>query len=89
MKEFIHIQDYLVSPETLEPWHQDNPELAADNLNQIFHMIYDRADENMESELLNELIEKAYVLLSQSDDLTELESEEIFEWVEQFLANEL
>lgn len=88
MKEFIHIQDYLVGPESLEEWHE-NAELAADNLNHVFHTIYDLADEDIDSDKLNEIIEKAYVLLSQSEDLTDLEIDELSEWVELHLSNEL
>lgn len=89
MKEFVAIQDYLFEADALSQWHEDS-ETAADNLNIALHFIYERSDENIESNQLIERIENAIALLSHDEYLTDFEdTEEISDWVEQFLNEQL
>ncbi|NTS76065.1 hypothetical protein HR060_04215 [Catenovulum sp. SM1970] len=89
MKEFVEIHDFLASPSSLSDWHED-AELAADNLNIALHFIYERSDENIDANRLAELLENAFVLLSQNEYLSEFENtDEISDWVEQYLNDQL
>ncbi|WAJ69291.1 hypothetical protein [Catenovulum adriaticum] len=85
MKELISVHHYLVGADDLADWHENN-ELAADNYNQVIHTVYQMADDDIETEQLEGLLEQVWHALAADEYLSEFEDEsEIMLWVETFL----
>lgn len=88
MKELVELNDFLVLPDELMQWHE-NAELAADNLNLALHCIFNKADQDVEPEQLEQLLINASQALAADDYLVEFENEdEIAEWVDLFIFSQ-
>ncbi|GLP98073.1 hypothetical protein [Paraferrimonas sedimenticola] len=81
MKEFISIQSYLVSPLDIGDWDGEE-DLAADILNRIYHTVYARADEDIDTGLLEELLEAVWSYWQHNPGLTELDEDEVDAFVD-------
>ena len=55
MKEIIVIHDYLVTESIVGDWDGEE-ELVAERINEIYHLIYDLAEEDIEPEILAQLL---------------------------------
>lgn len=86
MKEFVVIHDYLVSEAVVGDW-DGNEELVAENLNEIYHTLYDYAEEDIEPEVLNQLLALVWENWIGQDALAEIESSDISDWCQNLLAN--
>ncbi|WP_017445987.1 hypothetical protein [Gayadomonas joobiniege] len=86
MKESLSIHEFLVDPQDLAEQHEDF-ELAADNYNQIVHLLYQTADDEIAAAELNAWLESLWFSLAADEYLTEFEDEnEMMLWVENFIA---
>jgi len=86
MKEFVIIHDYLVSEEVVGDW-DGNEELAAEKINQIYHTLYDMAEEDIAPEELEPLIALVWDNWIGQDVLPELSDDEIIDWCQHVLMN--
>lgn len=86
MKEFIVIHDYLVSEEVVGDWDGDE-ELVCEKINEIYHTLYDYAEEDIAPEELTQLLELVWDHWIGQDVLPELESEDISDWCHNILTN--
>jgi hypothetical protein len=86
MKEFVVIHDYLVSEAVVGDW-DGNEELVAENLNEIYHTLYDYAEEDIEPEILSQLLALVWENWIGQDALAEIESSDISDWCQNLLAN--
>lgn len=86
MKEFIVIHDYLVSEEVVGDW-DGNEELACEKINEIYHTLYDYAEEDIAPEELTQLLELVWEHWIGQEALPELESEDISDWCQHLLSN--
>ena len=86
MKEFVVIHDYLVSEAVVGDW-DGNEELVAENLNEIYHTLYDYAEEDIEPEELSDLLALVWENWIGQDALAEIESSDISDWCQNLLAN--
>lgn len=86
MKESLSVHEFLVDAQDLAEQHE-NSELAADNYNQIVHLLYQAADPEIPAAELNAWLESLWFTLAADDYLTEFEDEhEMMLWVENFIA---
>jgi len=86
VKEFVVIHDYLVSEAVVGDW-DGNEELVAERINEIYHMIYDLAEEDIETEELENLLALVWDNWIGQDALPELESDDIHDWCRHVLEN--
>ncbi len=86
MKEFVVIHDYLVSEEVVGDW-DGNEELVAERINEIYHMIYDLAEEDIETEELERLLALVWDNWIGQEALPEIESDDIHDWCRHVLDN--
>jgi hypothetical protein len=86
MKEFVVIHDYLVSEAVVGDWDGEE-ELVAENLNEIYHTLYDYAEEDIEPEVLSELLALVWEHWIGQDALAEIESADISDWCQNLLTN--
>lgn len=86
MKEFVVIHDYLVSQEVVGDWDGQEEEVV-ERINEIYHTMYDLADENIETEVLEQLLALVWETWIGREDLAELESNDIYDWCKHVLDN--
>jgi len=86
MKEFVVIHDFLVSEAVVGDW-EGQEEHVAENLNEIYHTLYDYAEEDIEPEVLNQLLALVWEHWIGQDALAELESDDISDWCQHVLQN--
>ena len=55
MKEFVVIHDYLVTEAIVGDWDGEE-EIVAEKVNEIYHTLYDLAEEDIETEILERLL---------------------------------
>ena len=76
MKELVTIHSYLADPEGVGDWEGEE-ELAADNLNRLYHAVYDAADDDMDPASLEAMLETIWPYWQHNPELTELDDEMI------------
>ncbi|SET11412.1 hypothetical protein [Thalassotalea agarivorans] len=86
MKEFVVIHDYLVSAEVVGDWDEQE-DLAAERINEIYHTLYDLAEEDIPTEQLTGLLGLVWDNWIGQETLVELESEDIYDWCRHVLEN--
>lgn len=86
MKEFVIIHDYIVSEAVVGDW-DGQEELVAEQLNEIYHMLYHLAEEDIEVEVLSQLLEQVWETWIGQDCLPDLETDDIYSWCRQVLDN--
>lgn len=87
MKEFVVIHDYLVTEAVVGDW-DGQEEVVAERVNEIYHTLYDLAEEDIETEILERLLALIWdTWIGQQDVLPDLESEDIYEWCRHVLDN--
>ncbi len=87
MKEFVVIHDYLVSEAVVGDW-EGQEELVAENINEIYHTLYDYAEEDIEPERLHQLLALVWEHWIGQDALAEIESNDISDWCQHVLQNQ-
>ena len=86
MKEFVDIHDYLVTEAIVGDWDGDE-ELVAERVNEFYHTLYDLAEEDIETEILERLLALIWDAWIGQDELPDLESEDIYDWCRHVLEN--
>lgn len=86
MKEFVVIHDYLVSEEVVGDW-DGNEEQVTENINQIYHTLYDFAEEDIEKEQLLTLLELVWEHWIGQESLADLETDDINDWCHHVMVN--
>lgn len=86
MKEFVDIHDYLVTEAIVGDWDGDE-EIVAERVNEFYHTLYDLAEEDIETEILERLLALIWDAWIGQDELPDLESEDIYDWCRHVLEN--
>jgi len=86
MKEFVDVRDYIVSDAVVGDWDGEE-ELVAERFNDILHTLYDMAEEDIETEVLERLLTMVWHYWIGQAELPELEIDEILDWCQHVLRN--
>ena len=86
MKEFVDVHYFLVSEAVVGDWDGEE-ELVAERLNEIFHVLYDMAEEDIDTEVLERLLTMVWHHWIGQPALPELETDEILDWCQHVLQN--
>jgi len=86
MKEFVVIHDYLVTEEIVGDW-DGQEEIVAERINEIYHTLYDLAEEDIETEILEQLLALIWDNWIGQEELPDLESEDIYDWCRHVIDN--
>lgn len=86
MKELVVIHDYLVSESVVGDWDGEE-EQVTENINQIYHTLYDMAEDDIEPEVLIQLLELVWENWIGQDALAEIEQDDISDWCYHLLLN--
>ncbi|OUR62299.1 hypothetical protein A9Q74_05505 [Colwellia sp. 39_35_sub15_T18] len=86
MKEFVVIHDYLVTEAIVGDW-EGQEEIVAEKVNEIYHTLYDLAEEDIDTEELEQLLALVWDAWIGQDVLPDLESEDIYDWCRHLLEN--
>ena len=86
MKEFVVIHDFLVAESIVGDW-DGQEEQVAERMNEIYHTLYDLAEEDIEPEVLNQLLELVWETWIGQDVLPDLETDDIYDWCRHMLDN--
>ncbi|SDJ70857.1 hypothetical protein SAMN04488540_11227 [Ferrimonas sediminum] len=81
MKELVTIHSYLVDAEGIGDWEGEE-EIAADNLNRLYHAVYDAADDDMEPASLESMLDAIWPYWQHNPELVELDDDMIAGFVE-------
>ena len=79
----IHVT--LATLEDMEFW-EDQAEEAADRLNSLLHMLYEKADEDIDSVSLENMIQYIWENWREDSHLLDIDEDDLYDWVDQLLA---
>lgn len=85
MKYSVDIHVVLATHADMDD-HHDEPDEAADKLNFILHSLYDRADDDIETERLEKLLHYVWESWQHDRSLIDLDDDELLDWVDHTLA---
>ncbi|MGB0216018.1 MAG: hypothetical protein ACPF9E_11255 [Alteromonas oceani] len=85
MKHMVDIQVVLATWQDMEDVFED-PDEAAERLNTVLHMVYDRAEEDIETERLEKLLAHTWSFWHQDDNLLYVNDDDLLDWVDHLLA---
>jgi hypothetical protein len=85
MKYNVDIHVVLSTYEDMEDNH-DDPDEASERLNFVLHAMYDRADEDIETHRLEQLLQHGWESWQQDKHLLEIDDDELLDWVDHALA---
>ena len=85
MKDSVDIHVVLATTNDMDERHED-PAEAAERLNFILHAVYDRAEEDIETERLERILHYTWEQWQQNRSLLEIEDDELLDWVDHTLA---
>lgn len=86
MKEFVVIHDYLVTESIVGDWDGEE-EIVAEKVNEIYHTLYDLAEEDIETEILEQLLALVWDTWIGQDVLPDVETDDIYDWCRHVLDN--
>jgi DNA-binding ferritin-like protein (Dps family) len=86
MKEFVVIHDFLVSEAVVGDWDGQEEEVA-ERINEIYHTLYQMAEEDIEVEVLTQLLDLVWDTWIGQDVLPDLETDDIYDWCQHLLDN--
>ena len=86
MKEFVVIHDYLVTEAIVGDW-DGQEEQVVEKINEFYHTFYDLAEEDIETEVLEQLLALIWDTWIGQDELPDLASEDIYDWCRHVLEN--
>ncbi len=86
MKEFVVIYDYLVSEAVVGDW-EGQEEVVAERINEIYHTLYNLAEEDIAPEHLTQLLELVWDTWIGQEELPDLDMEDIYDWCRHVLEN--
>ncbi|BBO27771.1 MAG: hypothetical protein VX066_11120 [Pseudomonadota bacterium] len=85
MKHLIDIQVVLATWQDMEDVFEE-PDEAAERLNTILHMVYDRAEEDISVERLEGLLSHTWSIWHQDENLLYVNDDDLLDWVDHLLA---
>lgn len=85
MKDNVDIHVVLATADDMDDYHTD-PHEAAERLNFILHAVYDRADEDIETQRLERILHYSWEQWHQNGSLLDIEDDELLDWVDHTLA---
>ncbi|WP_440877438.1 hypothetical protein [Thalassotalea sp. PLHSN55] len=86
MKEFVVIHDYLVSEAVVGDW-EGQEEIVAEKINELYHTLYDLAEEDISPEILTSLLALVWDTWIGQDALPDVETDDIYDWCRHVLEN--
>jgi len=86
MKEIVVVHDFLVSEAVVGDW-EGQEEDVAEKMNEIYHTLYDLAEEDISVEVLNQLLDLVWDTWIGQDVLPDLETDDIYDWCRHVLEN--
>ncbi|WP_448212993.1 hypothetical protein [Colwellia sp. MEBiC06753] len=86
MKEFIVIHDYLVSEAVVGDWDGEE-ELVAERINEIYHAIYDMAEDDIDPAELSKLLDLVWDTWIGQEELPDIDIDDIYDWCRHVLSN--
>lgn len=81
MKEVIQIHTYLMDASEVGEW-EGQEALAAENINLLFHAVYDRADHDIEVTQLEQMLESVWPNWQYNPQLLELDDDMVYAFVD-------
>lgn len=85
MKQLIDIHVVLATPADMDVWEEQADE-AAEKLNMILHMLYDGADEDIETQKLENLLQHVWENWLEDSHLLDIDEVDLRDWVDHLLA---
>lgn len=85
MKHLVDIHVALATADDMDYW-EDQAEEAADKLNSMLHLLYDHADEDIDSASLENMIQYIWENWRQDGHLLDIDEDDLHDWVDQLLA---
>jgi hypothetical protein len=85
MKNNVDVHVVLSTWEDMED-HHDEPDEASERLNMILHMMYDRAEEDIETERLEGLLAFVWSIWHKDANLLDVNEDDLLDWVDHQLA---
>jgi|TARA_B110000238_G_scaffold196701_1_gene237953 DNA-binding ferritin-like protein (Dps family) len=86
MKELVVVHDFLVSEAVVGDW-EGQEEDVAEKMNEIYHTLYDLAEEDISVEVLTQLLDLVWDTWIGQDVLPDLETDDIYDWCRHVLEN--
>ncbi|GAA0851985.1 hypothetical protein [Aliiglaciecola litoralis] len=85
MKNLIDIHVVLATAEDMDHWDDEAAE-AAEKLNVILHMVYDQADDDIETTRLENVLQHVWENWREDAYLMEIDENDLHDWVDHLLA---
>ena len=86
MKSLIDIHVVLATPADMDNW-DDNAEQAADRLNDLLFMLYQRADDAIAVHTLERMLQNIWEVWHQDPHLLDIDSGDLSDWVDHLLSS--
>lgn len=86
MKDMVNIQDYLVNEFEIGDWDGDE-ELVADKINELLHYCWDRIPDDMDTQLIERMLEGVWENLRGDTVLLDCELDELQQWLVTYMRN--
>jgi len=86
MKHLLDIHTVLSTEQDMLDMH-DDPYQASEKLNTVLHMVYDRADEDIELESLENMIADTWEYWHKHTYLVDIEVDDLLDWVDHLVNN--
>jgi DNA-binding ferritin-like protein (Dps family) len=86
MKEFVDIHDYLVTETIVGDWDGQEEEVTS-RVNEIYHTLYDLAEEDIETEILEQILALVWDTWIGQESLPDLDTEDIYDWCRHVIEN--
>jgi methionine salvage enolase-phosphatase E1 len=84
MKDFVDIHTVLSTPDDMEDIHE-YPEAASDKLNEVLHLVYDLADDDINPSELENILGFVWEHWHQDRHLADIEVDDLVDWVDHLL----
>jgi hypothetical protein len=84
MKQLVDIHTLLSTYEDMDDLH-DDPDAASEKLNTVLHMVYDNCDEDIASDILENMITYSWEHWHLDTQLAEIEVDDLVDWVDHLL----
>lgn len=81
----IDIQVVLATVEDMDFW-EDRVYEATDRFNTILHMLYDKADEDINTTSLENMIQYIWENWREDAHLLDIDEDDLYDWVDQLLS---
>lgn len=86
MKELVVIHDYLISEAVVGDW-DGQEEIVAEKMNELYHTLYDLAEDDIETEILEQLLELVWDAWIGQEMLPDIETDDIYDWCRNVMDN--